>query len=200
MSAFERFAPKVLVEIALSCLDKDFDYSSPYDDYEDNLKKLSDSSTWTGQRTYQEDVNFISSFIEENLENLEMVKNGDMTKNEILPTLIMPELKKYRIHYEIWGPATLTEKYTVNYETFSESLATNSLRQEYYDGNFDYYNGNFLEYETDNFEPDNFEITGVQKTENSSNLYSESVEKIVDKLDRDTLKKIKNLIERKLSS
>jgi hypothetical protein len=74
------------------------------------------------------------------------------------------------------------------------------LRQEYYDGNFDYYNGNFVDYETDNFEPDNFDITWVQKTENSSNLYSESVEKIVDKLDRDTLKKIKNLIERKLSS
>jgi hypothetical protein len=79
------------------------------------------------------------------------------------------------------------------------------LRYSYNDGSWDYYNGDYLEHETDDFEPDNFDITYVTKLREGKKpildrLVVENTKDLLENLDRETLVKLRNLINEKLSS
>lgn len=198
--------PNVLIQICISLLDEEsFDYDDPFDDFDDNEKLIRNASAWASSNVEREDVEFISKFISDNLPLLESVKNDGVSAKSIIPELSIPSLKSYKVYYEIWGPATLTEKYRVTWESYDEDWVKPSLRRSYYDGDFDYYQGDYLEYETDNFESDNFEITDVDSINESkktllSKVVVENTTDVLDSLDKDTLLRLRNIINQKLSS
>lgn len=201
-----RLPPNVLVLISISLLDEEsFDYEDPFNDYDDNVELVTDASKWASSTVEIEDVEFIAKFISENLPLLESVKNDGVSVKSIIPKLIIPTSKSYRVYYQIWGNALLTEKYKTTWKSFDEDWVKSSLRQSYYDGNFDYYEGHYVEHETDNFEPDNFEITDVDLISESkksllSRVVVENTTEVLDNLDKDTLINLRNLINQKLSS
>lgn len=201
-----RLPPNVLVQISISLLDEEsFDYEDPFDDYNDNVELVVNASKWASSTVEREDIEFISKFISDNLPLLESVKNGEVSVKSIIPELVIPTSKSYRVYYEIWGNATLTERYKTTWESFDEDWVKSSIRQSWYDGDFDYYQGDYIEHETDNFDSDNFEITDVDLIKESkksllSRVVVENTTDVLDSLDRDTLINLRNLINQKLSS
>lgn len=205
MANVKDLPPKILIEVASLILSTDFDYKDPYDDFGDNKKILEDSSKWASVEVDTLDVEFISKFIIENKPLLEKVISNEVNTNQIIPELEIPQANKYRIDYEVWGNATLTENYKTTWDSYDESWAKESLRNSYYEGEFDYWQGEYIDHETDNFDNDNFEITWVHRLdENKKTLLSkivvENTTDVLDSLDEETLLNLRNLINQKLSS
>jgi hypothetical protein len=205
MSQLRNSPPRILIEISSLLLSTDFNYRDPYDDYEKSEELLENSSKWASVDVDSLDVEFISSFIFKNEKLIESVNSDGVNPNEIISRLIIPEMKEYRVSYEIWGPAVLTEKYSTTRQSYGESFARNSLRHEYHEGKFDYYQGNYEEHETDNFDADHFEITWVESLNESkksiiSRLVIENTSEVLNDLDKRTLIELRNLINQKLSS
>lgn len=207
MSNLSRLSPKILIQIAILLLESDdSDYDSPYDDFEENLSNLRDAAKWATSDVDRMDLEFIWQFIIENRPLLDQVKNGESKVSEIISELHYPSLINSKVWYEIWGNATLTEEYKTTWESYNKDWAKESLRQSYYDGEFDYWQGEYVGHETDNFETDNFEITHVTSEMNESKksllskIVVENTTDVLDKLDKDTLIQLKNLINQKLSS
>jgi hypothetical protein len=205
MSQLRNSPPRILIEIFSLLLSTDFDYGDPYDDYEKNKELLENSSRWASVDVDSLDVEFMAAFISKNENLIESFNSDGVNPNEIISRLVIPEMKEYRISYEIWGSAVLTEQYSTKRDSYSESLAKNSLRHEYHEGEFDYYQGKYEGYETDNFEADNFEITWVESVNESkksilSRLVIENTSEVLNDLDKRTLIELRNLINQKLSS
>jgi hypothetical protein len=206
MSKLRELHPRVLIEIASTLMSSEnFGFEDPYDDYESNLEKVRDVSKWAAVGVEYLDLEFICAFIIENQPLLEQVINQESTVKDIINVLKIPTLKKYEVYYEIWGSATLTEKYRTKWESFSRDWAQTSVRQSYYDGEFNYYEGDYLEHDSDNFEPDNFDITYVRRLDESkktilSKIVVENTTEVLDNLDKQTLIELRNIINRKLSS
>ena len=196
----------LLVEVSLLLLeDEDFDFIDPYDEFDDNESSVEKASRWTSADVESSDVEFICKFIKDNQSLLQQVSTGEVKANEILSSLTMPELKEYKLWYEIWGSAIVTEEYSTVWSSYDERWVKESLRWKYGQGDWDYYEGKYEGYETDNFEADNFEITHVRNLNESkksllSKLVVENTTDVLDNLDRDTLIDLRNLINQKLSS
>lgn len=196
----------LLVEVSLLLLeDDDFDFIDPYDEFDDNESSVEEASKWTSADVESSDVEFICKFIKDNQSLLQQVSAGEVKANEILSSLTMPKLKEYKLWYEIWGSAIVTEEYSTVWSSYDERWVKESLRWKYGQGDWDYYEGKYEGYETDNFEADNFEITHVRNLNESkksllSKLVVENTTDVLDNLDRDTLIDLRNLINQKLSS
>lgn len=207
MSNLSKLAPKIIVQISILLLESDdSDYDNPYDDFDENLSNLRDAARWATSDVDGTDLEFIWQFIIENRPLLDQVKNDKSKVSEIISELHYPSLIKSKVWYEIWGNATLTEEYKTTWESYNKDWVKESLRQSYNDGEFDYWQGEYVGHETDNFETDNFEITHVTSEMNESKqsllskIVVENTTDVLDKLDRDTLIQLKNLINQKLSS
>jgi hypothetical protein len=196
---------KILIEIASLVLSTDFNYTDPYDDFGDNKKILEDSSKWASVEVDTLDVEFISKFIIENKPLLDKVISNEVNTTQIIPDLEIPKKNKYKIDYQVWGNAILTENYNTTWDSYNQSWAKKSLRHSYNEGEFDYWQGEYVDNETDNFENDNFEITWVESINESkksilSRLVIENTSEVLNDLDKRTLIELRNLINRKLSS
>ena len=205
MSSFTLQPLKVLLTIAESLYETDFNYSNPWDEAEDNQILFEGASSWVGMKVEYEDMEFIAAFMNINEPLLEQLSEKQISKQQAISEISLPKLKKFKIYYEIWGPATLTEKYSTKWESYDESWVNDSFRHSYIEGDFEYYEGNYEEYETDNFEPDNFDIFHTRKITESkkpilSKLLVENTKDALDSLDRETLLELRNLINQKLSS
>jgi hypothetical protein len=189
MSRLSQQPLKVLLILSETLMQDNFYYGNPWDDAEDNLKLLRDKSGWIGIGIDYEDMEFIAAFIDENESIIKDVVDGKISKKDALDNLSIPKLEKFNIWYEVWGPATLTEKYRTTWQSYD----------------FSYWEGDYEEHESDNFEPDNFEITSRRKVmENKKpildKLVVENTTNLLDNLDRETLIQLRNLINQKLSS
>ncbi len=197
---------KVIVSLSIKLLEnKGFKYKNPFNGYENNESELHDQSKWTGNDVDSQDVEFIAAFIKLNEDLLKQVSNSEAKISEILPQIEIPTRSKYRIDYSVWGPATLTENYDIEWPSYDEDWAGASLKQTYWDGDFYYYDGNYRNMDSDNFEPDNFDIEGVReinesKPTNRNKIILENTGRVIDTLDRKTLLKLKNIIDSKLKS
>lgn len=207
MSKLSKLPNKVLFNICQNLIDEaKFNYDEPYDDYDENQEYLEQAANWTGEKIEHEDVEFISVLISDNFELFEKVKEGEIDKKAVIEELVKPQLYTYSIDYEVWGPATLTEKYEIKRKSYSESLAKDGLKHDYFEGNMSYYDGDYQENESDNFEPDNFDITWVNQVQNEnkksilSKIVVENTTEVLDNLDKKTLIELRNIINQKLSS
>jgi len=205
MSRLSQQPLKVLLILSETLMQDNFYYGNPWDDAEDNLKLLRDKSGWIGIGIDYEDMEFIAAFIDENESIIKDVVDGKISKKDALDNLSIPKLEKFNIWYEVWGPATLTEKYRTTWQSYDDRWVQDSLRHSYNEGDFSYWEGDHEEDETDHFEPDNFEITARRKVlENKKpildKLVVENTTGLLDNLDRETLIQLRNLINQKLSS
>ena len=131
--------------------------------------------------------------------------HNELTNSQAIEALSIPKKKKYVAYYELWGPATLTEKYKTTWESYNKNWVKDSLRHSYNEGDFNFYDGDYQEHESDNFEADNFDITYINDLRENKEpildkLVVENTQDLLDNLDRDTLLKLRNLINQKLSS
>lgn len=205
MSDLSKQPPKILLTLSKLLVEDEFYYRNPWDEVDDNMEKLKSSSSWIGERYDENDMEFIAAFILENLKTILSSIHNEITNSEAIERLHIPEKKKFNAYYEVWGSATLTEKYKTRWECYYDDWVKDSLRYSYHDGSWDYYNGDYQEHETDNFEADNFDITYVTNLRENKKpildrLVVETTEDLLDNLDRETLVKLRNLINKKLSS
>lgn len=196
---------KLTIEISLLLLETSFEFKNPFADFDVNFSLLEKNSAWTSSDVDNRDVEFISNFIEINLPLLNKLTKKQISVKEVLPKIKTPVLEKYTIFYEIWGSSTLTENYKTDWESYSKEFAKESIKQSYNDGSFDYWNGKYIDHYTDNFESDNFEVTDVEKINETrktflSKIIVENTSEVVDHLDMDTLISLRNIINQKLSS
>lgn len=205
MSVLSNQPLKVLLVLSKQLIEDEFEYRNPWDYEHDNMKKLKTSGGWIGEKLDQVDMEFIAAFILENLKIILSSIHNELTNSEAIEAISIPKKKKYVAYYEIWGPATLTEKYKTTWESYNKNWVKDSLRHSYNEGEFDYWEGDYQEHESDNFEPDNFDITYVNDLRENKEpildkLVVENTQDLLDNLDRDTLLKLRNLINQKLSS
>lgn len=205
MSDLSKQPPKILLTLSKLLVEDEFYYRNPWDEVDDNMVKLKSSSSWIGESYDENDMEFIAAFILENLKTILSSIHNEITNSEAVERLYIPEKKKFDAYYEVWGSATLTEKYKTRWECYYEQWVKDSLRYSYNDGSWDYYNGDYQEHETDNFDADNFDITYVTNLRENKKpildrLVVENTEDLLDNLDRETLVKLRNLINEKLSS
>lgn len=182
-----------------------FNFKNPWNNTEDNLQKVKDAAVWLGLNLSLNDMEFMAAFISLNETLIESKMKGEISNKEIISNLEIPEKKEYRTYYEVWGPATATEKYRTKWESYDEDWVKDSLLYHWREGLWDYYEGSYDGYDLDNFDADNFEVVDVHSINESkksvlSKLVVENTEDLIETLDKDTLIELKNLINQKLSS
>ena len=205
MSVLSKQPLKVLLTLSKLLVEDGFNYQNPWDYVDDNMETLKSSGSWLGESLNEDDMEFISAFIIENLKTILSSIHNELTNSEAVERMFIPQKKKFSAYYEVWGSASLTEKYKTTWECYYEEWVNDSLRYSYNDGSWDYYDGDYLEHETDDFEPDNFDITYVEKLREGKKpildrLVVENTKDLLENLDRETLVKLRNLINEKLSS
>jgi len=205
MSVLSKQPLKVLLTLSKLLVEDGFNYQNPWDYVDDNMETLKSSGSWLGESLNEDDMEFISAFIIENLKTILSSIHNELTNSEAVERMFIPQKKKFKAYYEIWGSASLTEKYKTIWESYYKEWVNDSLRYSYNDGSWDYYDGDYLEHETDDFEPDNFDITYVEKLREGKKpildrLVVENTKDLLENLDRETLVKLRNLINEKLSS
>lgn len=206
MSKLSTQPPKIILELSKLLKKNNFYFKNPWDNADENLSILTDNAGWIGLDLNEDDMEFMAAFMLENIGIINKLINNDNLKvSDAIFELTFPKLQKFKVWYEIWGPATLTEKYKTSWESYYKDWTRDSLRYSYNNGDFDYFSGEYQEYETDNFEADNFDIIEVRdiretKTPLLDKLIVENTKDLLDSLDKETLYQLRDLINQRLSS
>lgn len=215
-SKLSKFSLKQLVFISEKLLGDDFEFENPYDDYDGNFKKVTDTLRYFNFDVVDLDMEFISKFIYIN-ENLlqEIIQNGP--NSEKYEKLKIPQAKTYDLHYTVWGSCTYTDYFAQNFDSYDKKWVRDSAEQQRADGNWDLYDGRMVrktEYdnceESDNSYDEIYEVND-DKTINTnfvsdskkdlfSKLVVENTKELINKIDRESLVLLRNLINKKLSS
>lgn len=196
----------VLATIAKMCYDEDFNYGFPYDDYNGCKEILEQSSSWVfdGDITSL-DVEFIAKLIGDNSELFENNDLKQLKKLDVVKTLRVPQVKTFQVYYDVWGPATYTESYKTDFKTYDKAWIEESIQEGQNEGTWNHYDGDYLGHEVDNFDSDNFAIQEIEEIQNInesllSKLIFENTSEVLNDIDEQTLIKLRNLINQRLSS
>ena len=205
MSKLSSQPRKILMRIAEMLWETNFEYKNPWDEVDDNIDFVKKSAIWLGLDLDTDDMEFMAALMTENELLLDSKIKGQISTQDFISQLVLPKEEKFEIYYEVWGPATLTEKYKTTWKSYDKNWANDSLRSAWREGEWDYWDGDYQEYEADNFDADNFEVSEVYRIDESkkpilSKLIVENTKDMIENLDRETLIKIRNLINQKLSS
>ena len=205
-STFSRFQKKQLIFIANKLIENGFEWDNITHDYEniydDNEKILSGVSSYFNESVVEEDVQFFIKFLEINSGLLtRIIQNNDKS---MIEHLIIPHSKDYLVEYTVSGSCTFEEEYETRFSCYDKDWVMGSLYLQRNSGDWDTYSGVLKNTEYDNWETNDFEIdkikdvpNNVQESRNPKRLL-ENTEKLIPKLDRDTLVKLKYLIDKEL--
>ena len=116
--------------------------------------------------------------------------------------------KTYEVHYDVWGSCTYEEYKTQKFDSYDESWVVDSVNQQREDGNWDLYDGSDRrEPEYENFEESDYSFGNVYELNNNNTkeslldrLVLENTSEVVSSLDKQTLLKLKQIIESRLRS
>ena len=150
-----------------------------------------------------EDVQFFAKFIEINENTLTELYE---TKNKSLYNkIIIPVPKDYEIRYSVWGSCTYEKYYKDTITSYDEFWVRDMVQEDYNNGNFELYEGVSVNTEYDNYEMNDWSINEVSEKKNVreslfTKLVLENTSSVLDSVDRDTLLKMKSIIESKLKS
>ena len=109
------------------------------------------------------DPEFIAKFISTNFSEIEKyIKTKTIENSEVF---VIPEPMTYNVDYEVWGPATFTERYSRPWRTYDRKWVEKGFMDAYYEGVIHYYGGKYENYEVENFDADNLEIDGFERIE-----------------------------------
>jgi hypothetical protein len=132
-------------------------------------------------------------------------ETGDKT---LYDKLIIPVAQTYELTYSVWGHCTYDDYMSQKFDSYDMDWVQDSAEQQRNDGNWDLYNGNNLRDTTyDNFEESDYNFDNVQPVSESSlkeslldRLVIENTSEVVSSLDRQTLLKLKSIIDSRLRS
>jgi hypothetical protein len=204
-SQFSRLPKKQLVLIAEKLVDESFPSGNPYDDYEEHYKNLESIGRYFNISVNDEDVQFFSKFLEINDELLSNIFDGDKT---LIDRLEIPIAKTYDLRYSVWGTCTYDEYLGQYFDAYDEDWVVDSAKQLKEDGNWDLYDGrNIRETTYDNFEESDYSFDDVYEVNDDKikeslldRLVLENTSEVVSSLDKQTLLKLKQIIESRLRS
>jgi hypothetical protein len=212
-SQFSKLPKKQLVFIAEKLVDEDFPIGNPYDsDFDGAEKILTEVANYFSLSVTQEDVEFFSKFLEVN-ENIiaELFANNreQMRNSSLIEQLVIPVAKTYDLHYTTWGSCSYTEYKASYFDSYDKDWVTDSASQQRNDGNWDMWDGRDVrDAEYENFEESDSSYNHVYNVDDKQEtIYSESIldklvientKDVVNSLDRNTLIKLKSIIESRL--
>jgi hypothetical protein len=204
-SQFSRLPKKQLVLIAEKLVDESFPSGNPYDDYEEHYKNLESIGRYFNISVNDEDVQFFSKFLEINDELLSNIFDGDKT---LIDRLEIPIAKTYDLRYSVWGTCTYDEYLGQYFDAYDKDWVVDSAKQQKEDGNWDLYDGrNIRETTYDNFDESDYSFDDVYEVNDDKikeslldRLVLENTSEVVSSLDKQTLLKLKQIIESRLRS
>ena len=204
-SNFSRFPKKQLVFISSKIVDDGFDWQSLDNEYENEYdeceKILGNASLYFNESVVEEDVQFFAKFLEINDDLLSQI--FETNDKVLIERLIIPEANDYLVEYTVNGSCTFVEDYETKFSSYDKSWVISSLNMENNDGNWDFYSGHLKDTHYDNWEMDDWEIDEVKEMGNTQESHNprkllENTEKLIPKLDKETLISLKFLIDKQL--
>jgi hypothetical protein len=150
----------------------------------------------------EEDVQFFIKFLEINSGLLSRIINDN--DKSMLEDLIIPQPKDYLVEYTSQGTCTFIEYYETRFSCYDEDWVRDSLYLQRNNGDWDIYSGVLKDTEYDNFETQDWEIDRIKDAPNNMSesrnprKLLENTEKLIPKLDKDTLVNLKFLIDKQL--
>lgn len=203
-STFSRFPKKQLVFIANKLIEEDFEYSLYDDTIHDNNKEILETiANYFGVTSIvEDDIQFFMKFLEIN-ENL-LIDINETGDKSLIENLIIPQSQDFLVEYTVNGSCTFTEYHEDKISSYDKSWVMDSIYIQYHSGDWEPYSGVLKNTEYDNWETDNWEIEAVKEISNNisesrkNKRLLENTEKLIPKLDRDTLIALKFLIDKQL--
>jgi hypothetical protein len=212
-SQFSRLPKKQLVFIAEKLVDEDFPIGNPYtDDFDGAYNTLQEVSKYFSVESTHEDVEFFAKFLEINDEIIaELFANNkeQMNNRELFEQLEIPVAKSYNLDYSSWGTCSFTNYMVQEFDSYDEDWVTDSATQQSNDGNWNMWEGQETSpTEYDNYEESDYEFGDVYEVEGTKirtesvldRLVIENTSDVVKSLDKQTLIKLKSIIESRLRS
>lgn len=207
-SQFSKLPKKQLVLIAEKLVDEDFPTGNPYDSYEFDkyYKPLSNIGKYFNISIVYEDVEFFSKFLEMNDELLSKIFDPDGNKT-LIDKLVIPVAQTYELLYNVWGSCTYDEYMGQKFDSYDMDWVRDSAKQQRESGSWDLYDGyNVRDTQYENFDESNYSFDNVRPVNENvqesllSRLVVENTSEVVSSLDRQTLLKLKSIIDSRLRS
>lgn len=203
-STFSRFPKKHLVFIANKLIEEDFEYSLYDDTIHDNNKEILESvANYFGVTSIvEDDIQFFMKFLEIN-ENL-LIDINETGDKSLIENLIIPQAQDFLVEYTVNGTCTFTEYHEDKISSYDKGWVMDSVYIQYHSGDWEPYSGVLKNTNYDNWETDNWEIDTVKEIpqemseSRKTKRLLENTEKLIPKLDRDTLIALKFLIDKQL--
>lgn len=212
-SQFLRLPKKQLAFIAEKLVDEEFPIGNPYiSDFDSAYGTLQEVSRYFSVESTHEDVEFFSKFLEINediIADLFANNKEQMNNRELIEQLEIPVAKSYNMDYSSWGSCSFTNYMVQEFDSYDEEWVKDSAQQQNSDGNWNMWEGSERrDTEYENFEESDYSFGDVyevneNKPQNESllsKLVLENTSDVISSLDRNTLIKLRNLINQKLSS
>jgi hypothetical protein len=175
-------------------------------EFEEYYKQLEGIGNYFNITVVHEDVEFFSKFLEMNDDLLSKIfnPNGDKT---LIEKLVIPVAQTYELLYNTWGSCTYDEYMGQKFDSYDMNWVMDSAEQQREDGNWDLYDGyNTREIQYDNFEQSDYSFDEVRPVVDNikesllDRLVLENTSEVVSSLDRQTLLKLKSIIDSRLRS
>lgn len=209
-SQFSKLPKKQLLLIAEKLVDESFPSGNPYSDneYGEHYNNLENTAKYFNINVSDEDVQFFAKFLKINDELLSKIFDGDKS---LIEQLVIPIAKTYDLRYNVWGSCSYDEYLGQYFDAYDRDWVRDSANQQNLDGYWDFYDGrNIRQTEYDNFEltdvsfDEALEVTDDQKYKIKESLLDrlvlENTSEVVLSLDKQTLLKLKQIIESRLRS
>jgi len=212
-SQFSRLPKKQLVLIAEKLVDESFPSGNPYNDgeYEEHYNNLSSIGKYFNINVNDEDVQFFAKFLEINddlIADIFANNSQEINNKELIEQLIIPVAKTYNLDYSVWGTCTYEEYLVQSFDSYDDDWVIDSVNQQREDGNWDLYDGRSRsEITYDNFDESDHSFDRVYEVNDNKikeslldRLVLENTSEVVSSLDKQTLLKLKHIIESRLRS
>ena len=205
-SQFQNVSKKMLYTISNLLIEEDdaWTQGNPYESYgfDTRYLELQNVGKYLGFTAAHEDVEFFAKFIEINDRMIERISNGDKS---FIEQLVIPTAKEFRLEYTVWGTCSYTDNMYQDFSSYDETWVIDSAEQQRNDGNWDLWDGvNVSDTEYENYEQSDYSFERVkpkpkqQQESLLSKLVIENTENVVESLDKQTLMKLKSIIELRL--
>jgi len=216
-SQFSKLSKKQLVFICEKLVDEEFPIGNPYEqDFDHAYNTLKDVSKYFNIEPAHEDVEFFSKLLEINGEIIGVffANNREEMRNKgLIEQLVIPVSKTYDLHYTTNGTCNFEEFMAQYFDCYDKDWVRDSAEQQRQDGNWDLYDGrNLRETEYDSFEINDesyghvYEVTedyikdGYVNESILDRIVLENTKDVVKSLDKQTLLKLRTIIESRLRS
>ena len=212
-SQFSRLPKKQLILIAEKLVDESFPIGNPYNDgeFEEHYNNLSSIGKYFNINVNDEDVQFFAKFLEINdnlIADIFANNSQEINNKELIEQLEIPVAKTYNLDYSTWGTCTYEEYLAQSFDSYDEDWVIDSAKQHREDGNWDLYDGRTTRETTyDNFDVSDYSFDRVYEVNDNKikeslldRLVLENTSEVVSSLDKQTLLKLKQIIESRLRS